>query len=123
MAAIPAQLGKGPFDDPSFGQADKAHGLHGPENRLHDPTEGFFHPFRKTVSPVRRVGPDQLQACELRLHALEHQARALLVLQARAVDHHGQDKAQCIHDHMPFAAGDFLGPIVAPFTSRFRCLD
>lgn len=75
------------------------------------------HPAFEFRAGVTRVGPDEFKFGEGLVDLIEHQRRAVTVLQAGRMNAHLKDQAVGIHQQMAFASHDLLSRIIAAHSS------
>ena len=91
-------------------------------DNLDRPAQLALDPFLAAAG-IALVHPDMAQPRELLGGAREQQRYGGAILQGRRVDLHPQDQALRVHQEMPLAAAELLGPVVAPYPADAGGLD
>ena len=111
-AAVFADPGEGPFDDPAAGQD-----LEDVPVTLGHDLDGDLHgggPGGQLAGGVSGIGPDQDDFGAGAVQVPQQGPGAVAVLDGCGGDDHGQEQAAGVYGDGPFTAVDFLGVVPAP---------
>ena len=112
-ATIVADPGQSSFDDPSFGQDDKAMQFVALDD-LELPGSGHGDGVGGLGSLIAGVGEDALdERKEAARAVVENEPRAIAILHIGRVDDNVQQEAERIDENVPFPARDFFARIEA----------
>lgn len=113
QAAIAADPGQAPLDDPALGQSDELVQFAAFDD-FHDPAAGGGCGALDTRALIAGVGEDAMDERKQPTRApIENQPCAVAVLHVGGVDHDIQQEAERIDENMALAARDLLGRIKA----------
>ena len=115
IAAQPAELhqpGKGAFHHPATWQHHKALGTITTLDDLQRPTRKGGYPT-KELTRIAPVGPKQTQTRKLARQPLADQPGPVSVLDARTMNDHHEEQAQCVYSDVALAPLDFLARVIA----------
>ena len=112
-AAIAADPAERSLDDPSFGHHGEGVQFTALDD-LNEPTAGALRGQRHTRSLIAGIGEDfHDERPESTRAPVEHQFRAIAVLDVGGVNGNAQEQAKRVDKDVPLAARDFLGAVKA----------
>ena len=110
-SAVATDPGESALHDPSFAQHDETDIFVAPLHNIQDPASQGFRPEHE-LTRVAAIGPNAFQSWVQATALAKHQLGSVSILDIGSMHHQCQDQTQCVDDHMPLAAIDFLARVV-----------